>query len=121
VYGMSDLVMATITELVTPHRSSTGIVQLTSASRVKVESNEEVITILSDDSLENSPAVTPPNRIPLVDSSLQDSFERTHTPICRPPPHCGHQLSLSVVESLKRLQASKGVRNVFKSLDYVRS
>jgi hypothetical protein len=85
---------------------------------VKVERGEEVITILYDDSLENSPAVVPPNRTPLVDSSFQDSFERIHTPIYRPPPYYGHQMSFSVVESLRRLQASKGARNVFKSLDY---
>jgi hypothetical protein len=85
---------------------------------VKVEKDEELITILRDDSDENLPTVAPPNRSPLVDSSLQDSFERTHTPISHSPPHVGHQKSLNVVNSLKRLQASKEARNVFKSLDY---
>jgi hypothetical protein len=37
VYGVSDSVMAATTELVTPHRSSTSTVQLTHATRVKVE------------------------------------------------------------------------------------
>jgi hypothetical protein len=35
VYGMNDLVMAASTELVTPHRSSIGTVQLIAASWVK--------------------------------------------------------------------------------------
>jgi hypothetical protein len=37
VYGISNSVMATSTELVTPHRSSTGTVQLIPATRVKVK------------------------------------------------------------------------------------
>jgi hypothetical protein len=37
--------MAASTKLVTPHQSSTGIVQLTPATRVKVEHLEELITI----------------------------------------------------------------------------
>ena len=49
VYGMSDSMMAATMELVTPHRSSTGTIQLTPATRVKVEHVEELITILSDD------------------------------------------------------------------------
>jgi hypothetical protein len=118
VYGMSDSVMAASTELVTPHRSSTCTIQLIPATRAKVEKDEELITILSDDSNGNSPLGAPPNRSPLVDSSLQDSFEKTHTPISHPPPHVGHQNSLSVVDSLKRLRASKGTRNVFKTLDF---
>jgi hypothetical protein len=60
VYGVSDLVMAASTELVTPHRSSTGTVHLTLATRVKVEKGDEVINILSDDSDGNSPAIAPP-------------------------------------------------------------
>jgi hypothetical protein len=61
VYGVSDSVMATSTELVTPHCSSTGTVQLTPISQVKVEQAAELITILSDDSNGNSPVVPPPN------------------------------------------------------------
>jgi hypothetical protein len=118
VYGVSDSVMATSTELVTPHRSSIGTVQLTPATWVKEERDEELITILSDDSDGNSPWRVLPNRSPLVDGSLQDSFERTHIPISRPPPHIGHQKSLSVVDSLKRIRATKGARNVFKTLDF---
>jgi hypothetical protein len=49
VYDVSDSVMAASTELVTPHHSSTGTVQLTPITRVKVEHAEELITILSDD------------------------------------------------------------------------
>jgi hypothetical protein len=37
VYDVSDSMMAASTELVTPHRSSTGTVQLTLVSQVKVE------------------------------------------------------------------------------------
>jgi hypothetical protein len=118
VYGMSDLVMAASTELVTPHRSSTGTVQLILTTRVKIEKDEELISILSDDSDGNLPPGAPPNRSPFVDSNLQDSFEKTHTPISRPPAHDGHQKSLSVVDSLKKLRASKGTRNVFKTLDF---
>jgi hypothetical protein len=50
VYGVSDSMMEASTELVTPHHSSTGTVQLTPVTRVKVEHAEELITILSDDS-----------------------------------------------------------------------
>jgi hypothetical protein len=60
VYGVSDSVMAASTKLVTPHRSSTGTVQLTPITRVKVEHAEELITILSDDSDGNSPVVASP-------------------------------------------------------------
>jgi hypothetical protein len=55
VYGVSDSVMAATTELVIPHRSSTFTVQLTHATRVKVEHAQELITLLSDDSDGNSP------------------------------------------------------------------
>ena len=41
VYGVSDSVMVTSTELVTPHQSSRGIVQLTPTSRVKLEHADE--------------------------------------------------------------------------------
>jgi hypothetical protein len=70
VYGVSDSVMAASTELVTPNRSSTGTVQLTPAIRVKVEKDEKLIIILNDDSDGNLPPGAPPNRSPLVDSSL---------------------------------------------------
>jgi hypothetical protein len=115
---MSDSLMAASTELVTFHRSSIGTIQLIPLSWVKVERDEELITILSDDSDGNSPLGVPPNRSPLVDSSLQDSFETTRTPISHSPPHVGLQKSLSVVNSLKRIWATKGARNVFKILDF---
>jgi hypothetical protein len=38
--------------------------------------------------------------------------------VSQPAPHVGHQKSLSVVDSLKRIRASKGARNVFKTLDF---
>jgi hypothetical protein len=77
VYGVSELVMATSTELITPHRSSTDTVQLTLATRVKIEHAEELITILSDDSDGNSPAVAPRIASPLVNSSLPGSSHRS--------------------------------------------
>jgi hypothetical protein len=73
IYGVSESVMAASTELVTSHRSSIGIIQPTPATRVKVEYLEELITILSNDSDENSPVVASPIRSPLANSSLPDS------------------------------------------------
>jgi hypothetical protein len=57
---VSESMMAASTELVTPHRSSTGTVQLTPATQVKVEKGDDLITILSDDSDGNAPTVAPP-------------------------------------------------------------
>jgi hypothetical protein len=71
VYGVSDSVMAATTELVTPHRSSTGTVQLTHATRVKDEQAEELITLLSYDSDGNSPPVALPMISPLLNSLFQ--------------------------------------------------
>jgi hypothetical protein len=71
VYGVSDSVMAASTELVTPHRSSTGTVQLTHATRVKDEQAEELITLLSYDSDGNSPPVALPMISPLLNSLFQ--------------------------------------------------
>jgi hypothetical protein len=118
VYSVSDSPMAASTKLVISHRSSTGTVQLTPTTRVKVEHAEELITILNDDSDGNSPTVASPIRSPLVKSSLPNSNQRSLIPLSHPAPHVGHQRSLSVVDSLKRLQASKGTRNVLKSLAY---
>jgi hypothetical protein len=66
IYGMSDSVMAATTELVTPHRSSTGTVQLIHATRVKVEQAEELITIINNDSEGNSLLVAFPMTSPLL-------------------------------------------------------
>jgi hypothetical protein len=103
--------MAASTELVIPHRSSTGTVHLTPVSWIKV-------TILSDDSNENSSVVAPPIKSLLVSSTHPNSIERTPTPISYPPFHVGHHQSLNVVDSLKGLRASKGARNAFRSLNY---
>jgi hypothetical protein len=115
---MSDSVMAASTELVTPHCSSTGTVQLTSTIRVKVKHAEELITILSNDSDINSPTVALPMTSPLVNSSPLESSKKSLILLSHPPPHVGHLKSISVVDSLKRIRASKGVRNVFKTLDF---
>jgi hypothetical protein len=85
---------------------------------VKVGHVEELITILSNDLDGNSPTVASPIRSPLVNNSLPDSSQRSPIPLSHPTPHIGHQNSLSVVDSLKRLRASKGTRNVFKTLDF---
>jgi hypothetical protein len=118
IYGVSDSVMAASTKLATPHRSSIGTVQLTPATRVKVEHAEEVITILSDDSDGNSPAVASPIISPLVNCTLPESGQKSPILLIHPPSQVGHQKSLCVVDSLKRIQGSKGVRNVFKTLDF---
>jgi hypothetical protein len=110
--------MTASTELITPHRSSTGTVQLTPATRVKLEHAEELIIILSDDSNHNSPIVALPTISPLVKSPIPESSQKSPIPRSHPPPHIGHQRSLSVVNSLKRIRASKGIRNVFKILDF---
>jgi hypothetical protein len=110
--------MAASTELVIPHRSSTGTVHLTPVSWIKVEHGEELVTILSDDSNENSSVVAPPIKSLLVSSTHPNSIERTPTPISYPPFHVGHHQSLNVVDSLKGLRASKGARNAFRSLNY---
>jgi hypothetical protein len=54
----------------------------------------------------------------VVNSNVLDSVEGTRTPISHPPPHLGYHQSLSIVDSLKRLRASKGARNAFRSLNY---
>jgi hypothetical protein len=118
VYGVSNSVMAATTELVTPHRSSTGTIQLTHAMRVKVEHAEELITILSDDSDGNSPPVALPMTSPLLNSPLPESSQNSPSPLNHPPPNVCRQECLSVLDSLKRIRASKGVRNVFKTLDF---
>src|SRR5450759_768758 len=118
VYGVSDSVMAASTELVTPHRSSTGTVQLTPATRVKFEPADELITILSDDSDGNSPDVALPMASPFVSSLPPESSQKSPSLLCHPPPPVCHQNRLSVVDSLKRIRAIKGVRNVFKTLDF---
>jgi hypothetical protein len=118
VYGVSDSVMAATTELVTPHRSSTGTVQLTHATRVKVEQAEELITILSDDLDGNSPPVPLPMTSPLLSSPLPESGQKSPSPLSHPLSNICHQKCLSVLDSLRRIRASKGVRNIFKTLDF---
>jgi hypothetical protein len=100
---MSDSVMAAITELVTPHRSSTGTIQLTHATQVKVEQAEELITILSDDSDRNSPLVALPMTSPLLNNPLPESGQKSPSPLSHPPPNVCRQEGLSVVDSLRRI------------------
>ena len=118
IYNVTDSVMAASTELVTPHWSSTGTVQLISAIQVKVEHAEELITIISNDLGRNSPVVPSPIRSLFVKCSHPESSPRFATPISHPAPHVVHPTSLSVVDFLKRIRTSKGVRNFFKTLDF---
>jgi hypothetical protein len=110
--------MAASTELVISHCSSTGTVQLTPSTWVKVEHAEELITILSDDSAGNSPTVALPMTSPLVNCSHPESSQRSPILLSHPTPQVGRQMSLCVVDSLKRIRASKEVRNVFKTIDF---
>jgi hypothetical protein len=110
--------MAATTELVTPHRSSIGTVQLTHATRVKVEQVEELITILSVDSDGNSPPVGLPMTSPFLNSPFPESSQKSGSLLSHPPPIVCHQKCLSIVDSLRRIRASKGVRNIFKTLDF---
>jgi hypothetical protein len=87
IYGVSQPVMGASTELVTPHRSSTGTVQLTPATPVKVEHAEELITILSNDSDENSPTLALPKTSPMVNSPLPESSQRSPIPLSHQPLH----------------------------------
>jgi hypothetical protein len=96
--------MAATTELVTSHRSSTGTVQLTHATRVKVEQAEELITILSDDSDGNFPLVPLPMTSPLLNSALPESGQKSPSPLSHPPPNVCRQECLSVVDSLRRIR-----------------
>jgi hypothetical protein len=74
VYGVSESVMAAYTELVTLHRSSTGTVHLIPATRVKVEKDDELIIILSDDSDRNSSTVAPSIISRVDNSNIPDSL-----------------------------------------------
>jgi hypothetical protein len=85
---------------------------------VKVEHAEELITILRDDSDGNSLILAPLITSPLVNSFFVDSSQRSLIPLSHPVPHVGHQKSLSIVDSLKKLRASKEATNVFKTLDF---
>ena len=118
VYGVSNSVMAASTELVTPNRSSTGTVQLTAAMGIKLEPVDELITFLSDDSDDNSPTVVLPMNSPLVNSSLVESSQKSPSLLSHQSPHVVCPTSSWIVDSLKRIRAIKGVRNVFKTLDF---
>ena len=118
VYGVGNSVMAASTELLTPNRSSTGTVQLTATTGIKLEPVDELITFLSDDSDDNSPTVVLPMNSPLVNSSLVESSQKSPSPLSHQSPHVVCPTSSCIVDSLKRIRAIKGVRNVFKTLDF---
>ena len=110
--------MAASMELVRPHQSSTSTVQLTPATRVKLEHADELITVLSEDSDRNSPTLALPRTSPLVDRTLSQSSQKSPSSLSHPPPHVVCQRSIYIVDALKRIQAMKGVRNFFKTLDF---
>ena len=85
---------------------------------MKVEHVEELITILTDDSNGNSPIVVLSMTSPLVNSPPLESSQKAPIPLSHQPPHVGHLKSINVVDSLKRIWALKGVRNVLKILDF---
>ena len=118
VYNVSDSIMVATMKLVTSNRSSTGTIQLTPATQVKLEHADELITILSNDSDGNSPPVALSMTFALVSSPLPESSQKSPSPLSHPSPLVCHQKCLSVVDSLKRIRAVKGVRNVFKTLDF---
>ena len=118
VYGVSDSVMVASTELVTPHQSSISTIQLTPATRVKLEHVDELITILSDDSNNNFPTVVLPMNSPLINSPLPESSQKSPSPLNRLAPHVVCPTSSCIVNSLKRIWAIKRVRNIFKTHDF---
>ena len=79
---------------------------------------EELINILNDDSDGNSPLVVLPMSSLLFNGPLLESSQKFLSLLSHPPPHVYYQKYLSVIDSLKKIQASKGIRNVFKTLDF---
>jgi hypothetical protein len=67
--------------------------------------------------IQKSPVALPMTS-PLLDSPLPELSQKSLSPLSHPPPNVCHQKSISVVDSLRRIRASKGVRNVFKTLDF---
>ena len=115
VYGVIDSVMAASTELVRP---STSTAQFTLAIRVKLEHVDELITVLNKDSDGNSPPQVRPRVSPSVDRTLSKSSQKSPSSLSHPLPHIVCQRSTCIVDALKRIQAMKGVRNVFKTLHF---
>ena len=85
---------------------------------MKLEHVEELITILGNDSDGNPPTVALLRTSPMVSSLLPESSQRSPTPLSHQPLHNCQQKYLSIIDSLKKIQASKGVKNVFKTLDF---
>lgn len=110
--------MAASIDVVTPLRSFTCTIQLNLPSLVKKQHGVELTTILNNDSNENSLVPAPSIRSLSLNNTLLDLLERIPTLNSLPLPHVGHQYSLSVVESLKKLRASKGSKKAFRNLDY---
>ena len=77
-----------------------------------------MITLLSDDSNDNSPTVVLSINSPLVNSLLPESSQKSPSSLSRLAPHVVCSTSSCIVDSLKRIRAIKGIRNVFKILDF---
>ena len=85
---------------------------------MEVEHVEELIAIISNDSDRYSPVVPSPIKSPFVNCSHPELSQRSTTLISHLASHVVHPMSLSIVDSLKGIRASKGVENVFKTLDF---
>jgi hypothetical protein len=85
---------------------------------VKIEFDVEFTTILNNDSNKNSLLQATFCRIPLHNSILLDSLERTLVLNSKAPLDSNYEHFVSVVDSLKKLHASEGSRNAFKKLKY---
>ena len=55
---------------------------------------------------------------PLVNSPPLESSQKSPSPLSHPVPHDVCPMSSCIVDSLKRIRAIKGLRNVFKTLDF---
>ena len=88
------------------------------ATGVKLEPVDELITFLSDDSNDNSPTIVLPMNSPLVNGPLVESSQKSPSSLSHQSPHVVCKMFSCIVDSLKRIRAIKGVRNVFKALDF---
>jgi hypothetical protein len=118
MYFLAKSQMAASTVGLTSLRSSIFTIQPIPPSSIKIERGAEPIIIFSDNLDGNLLVPDPPSGFPLHNSTLLDSLERTPTLSSHFPPYFGRHQSVSVVDCLKKLWASKGSRIIFRSLDY---
>ena len=84
---------------------------------MKVEYVEELISVFNNDSDGNSPTIGLCMTSPLDSSPLPGSSQKSPIPLSHLPSYVVHPTSFSIVDYLKRIQASKEVRNDFKTLN----